>query len=447
MKLAFAGTPEFAAVILDALAGSRHTVEVVFTRPDASAGRGRRITESAVKRHAAAAVSTSASPARCTPPKRRRRLPRSHPMRWWSRPTEPCCRLRSSPYPGSAASTSTHRSSRAGAARPPVHHAILAGDRCTGVSIMQMDTGLDTGPVLATRACAISPEDTTGSLTRQLAELGAATLVDTLHALEAGTAEARPQDETCATLAPRLSKSQAVIDWARPAAEIERMIRAFEPLAGRAYPSGRRRRAGVQDLAREACRRRIDPGAGRRAPMRRSGTAGRDGTRRPRHHRASTAGGTTDVHRGVRPGGAGSHRACGSAMDRDEPAAHVRCFAPPPVRDVTRRRPCPAQCFGRPAHSARPGAGGSTRGSTRAREPFARELVFGTLRYLPRLEAWLALVATHPPRGRRCPRPRPPRALPDRIHPRAAACRGQHNGGAWLGPSASRGRPDSSTPP
>ena len=229
MKLAFAGTPVFAAVILDALADSRHTVEVVFTRPDASAGRGRRITENAVKRRAAAAGFDIRQPRTMRAPEAAETLAALAPdalvvaacgsllpASILAIPRLGCINVHASILPRWR-----------GAA--PVHHAILAGDRCTGVSIMQMDTGLDTGPVLATRACAISPEDTTGSLTRRLAELGAATLVDTLHALEAGTAEARPQDETCATLAPRLSKSQAVIDWARPAAEIERMIRAFDP--------------------------------------------------------------------------------------------------------------------------------------------------------------------------------------------------------------------------
>ena len=111
----------------------------------------------------------------------------------------------------------------------PVQHALLAGDAQTGVSIMLMDAGLDTGPVLSTRACDIAPDDTGGSLTGRLAALGAAALVDTLHALETGAVEARPQCEALATMAPKLSKAQAAIDWERPAAEIERMVRAFDP--------------------------------------------------------------------------------------------------------------------------------------------------------------------------------------------------------------------------
>lgn len=229
MKLAFAGTPEFAAVILDALAGSRHTVEAVFTRPDASAGRGRRIVESAVKRRAAAAGFDVRQPRTMQAPETAEALAAIKPdalvvaaygcllpASILAIPRLGCINVHASLLPRWR-----------GAA--PVHHAILAGDRHTGVSIMRMDTGLDTGPVLATRACAISPEDTTGSLTRRLAELGAAALVDTLYALEAGAVEARAQDEARATVAPRIVKSRAAIDWTRPATEIERAIRAFDP--------------------------------------------------------------------------------------------------------------------------------------------------------------------------------------------------------------------------
>ena len=229
MKLAFAGTPEFAAVVLDALAGSRHAVEAVFTRPDASAGRGRRITESAVKQRAAGAGIEVFQPRTMRTTEAAGTLAALGldalivaayglllPPPVLAAPRLGCINVHASLLPRWR-----------GAA--PVHHAILAGDRETGVSIMRMDAGLDTGPVLATRACAISPEDTTGSLTRRLAELGAATLLDTLHALEAGAVEARPQDEARATSAPRLSKPRAAIDWARPAVEIERMVRAFDP--------------------------------------------------------------------------------------------------------------------------------------------------------------------------------------------------------------------------
>ena len=244
MKLAFAGTPEFAAVMLDALARSRHAVEAVFTRPDARAGRGRRVAQSPVKQRAAAAGIRVLQPESLRTAEAAERLAALAPDAMvvaaygfvlpapiLAVPRLGCVNVHASILPRWR-----------GAA--PVHHAILAGDRRTGVSIMQIDAGLDTGPVLATRTCAIAPGDTSGSLTRRLAELGAATLVDTLDALESGTVEARPQDEASATWAPRLSKAQAAIDWALPAVEVERMVRAFDP-----WPVAHTRVAGTGEPA------------------------------------------------------------------------------------------------------------------------------------------------------------------------------------------------------
>ena len=254
MKLAFAGTPEFAAVILDALAYSGHRVEAVFTRRDARAGRGNRVTQSPVKQRAAAAGIQVHQPGSMRNVEAAQQLAALEPDAMvvaaygfllpppiLAIPRLGCINVHASLLPRWR-----------GAA--PVHHAILAGDRHTGVSIMEMDAGLDTGPILATRTCAISPHDTTGSLTGRLAQLGAAALVDTLDALETDTVEVRPQDDAFATIAPRLSKSRAAIDWARPAAEIERMIRAFDPwpvahtyVAGDSIPAFRVWRAELGD--------------------------------------------------------------------------------------------------------------------------------------------------------------------------------------------------------
>ena len=229
MKLAFAGTPEFAAVVLDALIGSRHSIAAVFTRPDARAGRGKRVTESPVKRRAAAAGLVVRQPHSLRTPQTMESLAALEadvlvvaaygfllPAPVLAIPRLGCINVHASVLPRWR-----------GAA--PVHHALLAGDTQTGVSIMQMNAGLDTGPVLSTRTCDIAPEDTGGSLTARLAALGATALVDTLHALETGTVEARPQCEAFATVAPKLTKAQAAIDWQRPATEIERMVRAFDP--------------------------------------------------------------------------------------------------------------------------------------------------------------------------------------------------------------------------
>ena len=229
MKLAFAGTPEFAAVILDALAGSSHSIEAVFTRPDARSGRGKRVVESPVKRRAKAEGIEVRQPRTMRGAEAALALAGLDldalvvaaygfllPASVLAVPRLGCINVHASLLPRWR-----------GAA--PVHHAVLAGDPQTGVSIMQMDAGLDTGPVLATRRCRIAAHDTAGSLTGRLAELGAATLLDVLHALETGTVEARTQDDALACAAPKLSKSHAAIDWTSPATRIERMVRAFDP--------------------------------------------------------------------------------------------------------------------------------------------------------------------------------------------------------------------------
>ena len=252
MKLAFAGTPEFAAVILDALVRSRHCVEAVFTRRDARAGRGKRVAQSAVKQRALASGIEVHQPGSMRTSEAAEMLEALEPdvlvvaaygfllpASILAIPRLGCINVHASLLPRWR-----------GAA--PVHHAILAGDTRTGISIMQMDSGLDSGPILAARTCSISSKDTTGSLTARLAELGAAALIETLYALESGVVEGQIQDETRVTQAPKLSKSQAAIDWTRPATEIERMVRAFDPwpvahtyVAGRDTPAFRVWRAEI----------------------------------------------------------------------------------------------------------------------------------------------------------------------------------------------------------
>jgi methionyl-tRNA formyltransferase len=112
----------------------------------------------------------------------------------------------------------------------PIQRALLAGDATTGISIMQMDEGLDTGPVLLERILAIGPRETTGTLTRALAALGAGAIVDALAAIP-GLAP-RPQDATRATYAVKIAKSEARIDWSRDNLAIDRQVRAFDPAPG-----------------------------------------------------------------------------------------------------------------------------------------------------------------------------------------------------------------------
>jgi methionyl-tRNA formyltransferase len=113
----------------------------------------------------------------------------------------------------------------------PIQRALLAGDAESGVSIMQMDAGLDTGPVLAQRAVAIAPDDDAASLHDRLAALGAEMIVTALDAVAAGRARPVPQPLVGATYARKIDKREAVLDWARPAVELERAVRAFHPAA------------------------------------------------------------------------------------------------------------------------------------------------------------------------------------------------------------------------
>jgi methionyl-tRNA formyltransferase len=114
----------------------------------------------------------------------------------------------------------------------PIQRALLAGDLQTGVSIMQMDAGLDTGPVFAQRPIPIAPEDDAGSLHDKLAELGADLLLEVLDGIEQGAARTRPQGETGATYARKIEKADTVLRWERPAPELERAVRAFRPTPG-----------------------------------------------------------------------------------------------------------------------------------------------------------------------------------------------------------------------
>lgn len=114
----------------------------------------------------------------------------------------------------------------------PIQRALLAGDRETGVSIMQMDAGLDTGPVLAESRIAIAPDDDTGTLHDKLAALGADLLLSVLHDVAAGRAKASAQGSDGVTYAHKIDKAEARIDWKRPAVELERAVRAFRPAPG-----------------------------------------------------------------------------------------------------------------------------------------------------------------------------------------------------------------------
>ena len=268
LRVAFAGTPEFALPALAALQ-SHHEVIGVLTQPDRPSGRGRRLTASPVKVAAVAGQLPLAQPPTLRSEDARAQIARWHPdvlvvaayglmvpPEVLALPPLGCLNIHASLLPRWR-----------GAA--PIERAILAGDPCTGISIMQMDAGLDTGPVLLQRRIEIARDDTGGSLRAKLATVGAETLLEALSALAAGTLAAKPQTTEGASYAPRITKAESRIDFRVTALEIERQVRAFNPepvaetrlegeqlriFAARALPPG------SDSLSRQTDGRSSDPG-------------------------------------------------------------------------------------------------------------------------------------------------------------------------------------------
>ena len=231
MKVAFAGTPEFAAAALEAILAAGFDVPLVLTQPDRPAGRGMQLQPSPVKRVALAAGIPVHQPEKLRTPEQQAPLAAVQadvlvvaaygiilPQAVLDLPRHGCLNIHASLLPRWR-----------GAA--PIHRAIQAGDAETGITIMQMDAGLDTGPMLLSRAEAIHADDTTGSLHDRLALLGAEMIVEALRALPGGLT-ATPQPADGVTYAAKIGKAEANVDWSRPAAEIERAIRAFNPFPG-----------------------------------------------------------------------------------------------------------------------------------------------------------------------------------------------------------------------
>jgi methionyl-tRNA formyltransferase len=228
LKLVFAGTPEFAAVSLEALLRARHEVALVLARPDRPAGRGLKPQRSAVKQLALERGLALLQPAALDDPATLAAVSAARPAALVVAAyglIVPAAVLALAPRGGLNVHASLLPRWRGAA---PIQRALLAGDATTGVTIMQMDAGLDTGPILLQEAVSISPEDTAGSLRDRLAALGARLL---LRALEAPPVPV-PQDEKLATYAARIVRSEAEIDWRQTASQIERRIRALDPVPG-----------------------------------------------------------------------------------------------------------------------------------------------------------------------------------------------------------------------
>jgi len=229
LKIIFAGTPDFASVALEALFNTSHEIVAVYTQQDRPSGRGLKIKHSPVKELALQYQLPLFQPASLKDIYEQERLANFNadvmvvaaygmllPSAVLHTPRLGCVNIHPSLLPRWR-----------GAA--PIQRTIQAGDSITGVTIMQMDEGLDTGPILLQRQYVLEPDETSQSLHDEMAKLGAVSLVETLNLLAQGLLEPKPQDNATATYAHKISKEEALLDWNLPASELEWMIRAFNP--------------------------------------------------------------------------------------------------------------------------------------------------------------------------------------------------------------------------
>lgn len=231
-KLLFAGTPDFALQSLRALCDEGFVPAAVLTQPDRPAGRGRKVSASPVKQFAGEhgievwqpeTLKDAGIVAKIAATKPDLMVVAAYglllPQAVLDIPRRGCVNVHASLLPRWR-----------GAA--PVQAAILDGDRVTGVSLMQMEAGLDSGPVLASASINIGADESAGELQARLAILGAELLAEKIEEILNGRLEAHPQDDSLATYAGKIRKENAAIDWRRSAAEIARLIRAFNPVPG-----------------------------------------------------------------------------------------------------------------------------------------------------------------------------------------------------------------------
>ena len=229
LRIIFAGTPDFSVPPLKALLASAHEVVAVYTQPDRPAGRGRKLATSPVKQLALEQGVPVYQPGNFKAQEDVDRLSALQadlmvvvayglllPETVLNAPRIGCINIHASILPRWR-----------GAA--PIQRAVLAGDAYSGVSIMQMEKGLDTGPVYLIRRLPLAVDETGGSLHDKLSALGAEALLQALPGIAEGTLPAVAQDDQLSTYARKLDKQEAAIDWTKPAQEIERQVRAFNP--------------------------------------------------------------------------------------------------------------------------------------------------------------------------------------------------------------------------
>ncbi len=232
MRIVYMGSPDFAVPTLDALVEARFDIPLVVTQPDRRAGRGRRMEPTAVKTaahaHGIDVVDWGKGDAKAVTERVLALEPDAvvvvafgHILRepLLSAPRFGCINLHASLLPRWRGVS-------------PVHYALLHGDNWSGVTVMRMDRGVDTGPTLAHRAVPVDPETTAGDLLETLAGLGADLMVHTLRAMEAGTVTAVPQLEDGAVYAPKLNRSLSPIRWSRPVVTVHNQIRGLQPWPG-----------------------------------------------------------------------------------------------------------------------------------------------------------------------------------------------------------------------
>ena len=248
LDLVFMGTPDFAATILGALIDARHVIRAVYTQPPRPAGRGHRLQASPVQRLAETHDLRVRAPAHLRDPQEAAEFAALAadavvvaayglilPEAMLSAPRFGCLNVHASLLPRWR-----------GAA--PVQHAILAGDPETGITIMQMTAGLDSGPILMQEALPIAPRATAASLTEALAALGGRLIVAALGRLPQRRLAPRPQPAEGVTYARKIRRDEGRLDWRLPAADLERRVRAFDPWPGAFFePNG----APIRVLAAE----------------------------------------------------------------------------------------------------------------------------------------------------------------------------------------------------
>ena len=229
LKIVFAGTPDFSVPALQALIDAGHAIRAVYTQPDRPAGRGRKLTASPVKKAAMAARLTVLQPRTLRDDEAMATLRAQGadlmvvvayglllPESVLDAPLLGCVNVHASLLPRWR-----------GAA--PIQRCILAGDRESGVTIMGMEAGLDTGPMYLKLSVPLEAGETGGSLHDKLAGLGASALMEALPGIANRTLTPERQDNALATYAKKLDKEEASMDWTRPAVELDRMVRAFDP--------------------------------------------------------------------------------------------------------------------------------------------------------------------------------------------------------------------------